>query len=217
MYSFFGKLLQKTGKGSVGVLVSVCDKPHILEESICVVKDLSQSSQKDDLRVSKTKEALERAMVTLLSTKKLEKISVHALCAEAHVSRTAFYSHFLDKYDILRYTLERLLRKHTYTHEAADIGVFFNMFFTAYENVIRNIIEDASETTLAVLREFFTSIVTHVSGTSGIAANGKLSIFLTGGLVSLLQWQLKNRSTPQTPLITYEIKEVLEYISSLQS
>ena len=47
-----------------------------------------------DRRVVKTRAALHAAMIRLLRTTKLENMTVTMLCAEANVSRSAFYDHY---------------------------------------------------------------------------------------------------------------------------
>lgn len=50
-----------------------------------------------DLRFEKTENSLQEALLTLLASKKLSKISVKELCELAQVSRNAFYQHYETK------------------------------------------------------------------------------------------------------------------------
>jgi AcrR family transcriptional regulator len=63
-------------------------------------------AKKTDLRVVKTKKALSSAMLMLLRDMPFAKITVNEICARALVSRSAFYTHFLDKYDLAVYCLD---------------------------------------------------------------------------------------------------------------
>ena len=56
----------------------------------------------EDLRVVKTKRAIESAMEKLLSEKPFDAITVQAILDEALVNRKTFYSHYRDKYDLVR-------------------------------------------------------------------------------------------------------------------
>lgn len=47
-----------------------------------------------DVRVKKTKEKLHQALLKLLRTEPLTKITVRELCTEANVNRTTFYVHY---------------------------------------------------------------------------------------------------------------------------
>lgn len=57
------------------------------------------------------RESLIHALIDLLHKKTFYKISVNELCAAAQVSRSAFYSHFDDKYDLFSCCLEEQTKK----------------------------------------------------------------------------------------------------------
>lgn len=61
---------------------------------------------RQDIRITKTKKALERAMLELLEKKKFKKITVNDICQQAMVSRSTFYLHFEDKYQLMFFCLE---------------------------------------------------------------------------------------------------------------
>ncbi|WP_314587079.1 TetR/AcrR family transcriptional regulator [Paenibacillus terrigena] len=63
-----------------------------------------------DLRVIKTTQAFQRALLALLKTKTLESISVSALCREAGVNRGTFYLHYKDVEEIFDEHLQHLLQ-----------------------------------------------------------------------------------------------------------
>ncbi len=54
-----------------------------------------------DLRVIKTHKALKSALIELMNTVGFDKITVQSLTRKAMVSRTTFYLHYLDKFDLL--------------------------------------------------------------------------------------------------------------------
>lgn len=56
---------------------------------------------KEDLRVKKTKQALNNAFAELIKEKPFEDISINELCNKAGVRRATFYKHFKDKYDFV--------------------------------------------------------------------------------------------------------------------
>lgn len=67
--------------------------------------------EKQDLRIKKTQRALALSLLTLLEQTNFQKITVNDLCAEAMVSRSAFYSHFEDKYALLGFCMELLQQR----------------------------------------------------------------------------------------------------------
>lgn len=55
---------------------------------------------KTDLRILKTRDALHAALVTLLETKPLEKVTITELCQNAKINRGTFYLHYQDIGDV---------------------------------------------------------------------------------------------------------------------
>ena len=62
---------------------------------------VEKMSNKEDLRVQKTKKALSDAFMHLLKEKSFEEITVNELCAVADVRRATFYKHYSDKISFL--------------------------------------------------------------------------------------------------------------------
>lgn len=57
---------------------------------------------KEDLRVRKTKAALNAAFGGIIEKKAFEDISINELCTIAGVRRATFYKHYSDKYDFVK-------------------------------------------------------------------------------------------------------------------
>ncbi|EOH93057.1 TetR/AcrR family transcriptional regulator [Enterococcus pallens] len=56
--------------------------------------------QEKDIRYYRTKQRITAAMVRLLKEKNFDQITVKDICEYAEVSRSGFYLHYLDKYDL---------------------------------------------------------------------------------------------------------------------
>ncbi|WP_052304308.1 TetR/AcrR family transcriptional regulator [Desulfosporosinus orientis] len=56
---------------------------------------------KNDMRVIRTKRAIRQAFLTLLTEKKYENITVQDIAREAFINRNTFYTHYIDKTDLL--------------------------------------------------------------------------------------------------------------------
>ena len=61
----------------------------------------------------RTKQMFSEALLRLVGKRSFRKISVGDVCQEARLSRSAFYSHFEDKYELLSYSLSQTLRMMT--------------------------------------------------------------------------------------------------------
>lgn len=77
--------------------------------------------EKIDLRVKRTKEYLAKTLLRLLEKQSFSKISVNDICLEASVSRSAFYYHFQDKYDLVLFALDSL--KQTFPSDQASLSL----------------------------------------------------------------------------------------------
>ncbi len=66
-----------------------------------LIKRVNKMENNTDLRVVKTHKALKDALIELMNSVGFDKITVQSLTNKARVSRTTFYLHYLDKYDLL--------------------------------------------------------------------------------------------------------------------
>src|SRR5690606_25400747 len=62
---------------------------------------MNSSSQPLDLRVRRTYKFLWEALMTLMTEREFESITVTDICERAMVHRTTFYKHYEDKYGLL--------------------------------------------------------------------------------------------------------------------
>ena len=63
-------------------------------------------AKKEDIRVTKTKRDLRKALTELMERKEFDKITVCDICEEAMINRMTFYKHYMDKYDLLADVLD---------------------------------------------------------------------------------------------------------------
>lgn len=66
---------------------------------------------KYDLRVVKTLENIDNALLELLKTTPFGKITVDAICKRARINRTTFYKHYGDKYELMDSYMSRMLKE----------------------------------------------------------------------------------------------------------
>jgi len=55
----------------------------------------------EDQRVRLTKKLLKEALVEILKTKPIQKVSIKEICEKANINRTTFYKHYSDEYTLL--------------------------------------------------------------------------------------------------------------------
>lgn len=81
-----------------------------------------------DIRVVKTRESIEAALLELLKSKPIDKISVVELACTAKINKSTFYLHYQDIHDLYRQTLFKILEK------PFRNGDFFPDFFSDPEH-----------------------------------------------------------------------------------
>ena len=62
-----------------------------------------------DQRVRLTRSLLKNALVQLMQTQHISKISIRALCEVADINRSTFYVHYTDQYDLLNQVEQEVL------------------------------------------------------------------------------------------------------------
>ena len=62
-----------------------------------------------DLRIIKTLQQIDRALLELLNELPFQKITVQLLCERALINRSTFYKYYTDKYDLLDRYLNKIL------------------------------------------------------------------------------------------------------------
>lgn len=72
-------------------------------------------------RIALTKELVHRALIRLLKTRQLHKISIRELCEVAGINRTTFYNHYGSQYDVLAEIRDWYLRDIARTLEHTDM------------------------------------------------------------------------------------------------
>jgi len=65
----------------------------------------------NDLRVIKTKQNIERALLQLLKGKSLDQITITELCEASEISRRTFYLHYESVQKLFHVLIDRLLRE----------------------------------------------------------------------------------------------------------
>ena len=84
----------------------------------------------NDVRKNRTKIQLRDAMIQLLSEKSFDQISTTELVKRAKVSRSSFYTHYQDKYDMIEAYQRRLFETIQYVFEKNDGNLYETMLET---------------------------------------------------------------------------------------
>lgn len=157
----------------------------------------------EDLRITKTRKALTEALLVLLSKKNFQKITVNDICQEALVSRSTFYLHFEDKYQLLLFCLKREQEYLREKAESTDIREFLHKHLAAIKEhayIYRNLISanDNRELTHMFQNHFhetFTSLLTGIQkqGTELAGPIPLLAAYYSNGLTGMVIWWIENK------------------------
>ncbi len=187
-------------------------------------------TSKEDLRIIKTKSALNRAFVSLLTKRAFEDISVNELCDEAGVRRATFYKHYKDKYDFFSAYIGSLRIQYD---EDPDTPSHLDATVDYYVNYAKKVVEYLDENSVTV-DHLLTSDRLHVivgiiteknyrdtekrlsaSESAGMrlpASSETVSSMLIGGVSTVItQWLLTGKNRPAEQ-ITAEISVLVRNI-----
>ncbi|MDR0862598.1 MAG: TetR/AcrR family transcriptional regulator [Oscillospiraceae bacterium] len=190
---------------------------------------MPRNVKKEDLRIIKTRKALSDALLALLRRCSFNKITVHDLCAEAMVSRSAFYTHYGDKYALLRQWLADIRRDLAERSRAMPDEQFESSLcetFMRNSKVCANLLGGADGELCELLAEYLPPNIRLTareteSGQMG-ARHRALSDFLAGGLFSLLLRQARAKPTEPQVMATVSyvcgmVRAILDWDAARQS
>jgi len=159
--------------------------------------------EKPDRRVRNTRQRLRNALLELLREKRYEAISVEEIIARADVARSTFYTHYIDKDDLLTgahgifaENLDRQIAAHARQHQTASFtGLPWFHHIQAQGDILKIIARDpAMSLTLHTLRAIIRRSVekdlqahTQEADRSGIPFSVTVD-YVTDSLISLIKW-----------------------------
>lgn len=164
------------------------------------------SDYKEDIRIIKTKQALTLALFRLLEKRNFQEITVHDVCQDALVSRSTFYIHFNDKYDLLKFCLLDLQQKfkeyskdlspkealssvYEFIHHHSS--VFLHIFSSETNQELHQLFQDLIVNQYLALLENL-SLGKNFSNTPASV----LAVYHAGGSANLLLWWVNQQFKP---------------------
>lgn len=114
-------------------------------------------AQQTDLRVIKTKKALNDTLLEILTIKNFSDITVNEICNKSLIHRTTFYKHFMDKIDLLQYAL----KENTKEFFILDIYDRLHKPFQSMEKSFVNKLNDVFEKQMNNDKEFMDELIKH--------------------------------------------------------
>ncbi|MDR2357077.1 MAG: TetR/AcrR family transcriptional regulator [Oscillospiraceae bacterium] len=172
-----------------------------------------------DLRIVKTRGALAGALCDALARQKFSKITIFDICAAARVSRATFYTHFVDKYDLLKHLLAgfgdefaKIIR--LYGSDAAAEKIC--SFMCENTKFIVNLLKEPDREVIDLLTDFFADMFSpYANSMLGVSVEQAVaSRFCAGGLINLMMWYAHSRAQ-QRESVARRVDCVLEIIDTV--
>ena len=189
-------------------------------------------SEREDLRVRKTKKALFDAFINLLSQKPFDEITVNELCDEAGVRRATFYKHYSDKFDFLtayvklvRDRIDRHIWKDEKPLLTPDYYVEYAKRFIYFLSENKNIVQNLCKTSLfpsvlaLILVQNYkdTCERLHMSVNSGITLTtpiDTIALMCTGGVAGCIYNWIENDQMSNPEVLAEQVGAVIAKIVS---
>ncbi|GMA70702.1 AcrR family transcriptional regulator [Leuconostoc litchii] len=182
-----------------------------------------------DIRKFKTKQSIENALAYLLNEKSFKSITVDNICKQALTSRSTFYLHYLDKYDLLNQIVEKQLHvfEKNVSKRVEDLitGQFEKTIVQFYDELIerRLIIEvlfSIDEQAYNLKPKFEKILYTHwlkyLSEESNVKHKKLVAKFGASMVFDTLDWTFENGIDTETLTFVEDIrKKILELSNGL--
>lgn len=92
-----------------------------------------------DIRFTRTEQAIIEAIRVLLDQKDFHAITTNDICVQATVSRTTFYQHFEDKYDLVLAWIQTDIIPHSEIFTDETMELYFNRLLDSIQLHIRRL------------------------------------------------------------------------------
>ena len=185
------------------------------------------SEMKPDRRIAKTRLAIHRALLELILEKRYDKITVQDIIDRADVSRSTFYTHFLDKEDLLMkgfvmFSDDLGVHLETSGHDGEEEAHVIHslVFFRhagAHQELYKAMLEGGGADVLmeAGRRHLMHNIEGHLGdvfdgGETAVIPIPVITNFLAGAMLSVLMWWLAE----ERPFSPEEINAMFQQLAT---
>jgi len=158
-------------------------------------------NKKEDIRITKTRKALAETLIELLSEKKFQKLTINDICQRAMVSRSTFYQHFEDKYQLVHYCIQVEHERIEKLKEEKDSRAFIRMIFESVkerQQIFHNLLfAEVNLELLNMFRQLFYEFVYNdftKAADKGAKLGGPLPVlaaYHSNGMAGMTMWWIE--------------------------
>lgn len=165
---------------------------------------------------NKTRIMLQRVILELLENQSFQKITVNDICQKALISRAAFYTHYSDKYHLLRCALQNnesnLFRAEDNILNEAELALALKNMHK-HAKILKNLLsDDANHELFAMLMNLFTDeISNHLKreGKEYSMSSEILAVYVAGGCAYTLLWWITNNFSISEDKMAHRMAELI--------
>jgi AcrR family transcriptional regulator len=183
---------------------------------------INSSPAPADLRVRRTRKLLSEALVALLADQPFESITVRQICERAMVHRATFYTHFADKYQLLRSILNDVQADLLQIQRSHELGAgrgHFHLQFTEYVVAHRSLFSlllvdrDADSLTGLMRHQIAAMTEAQVKEYQGSAVGYSvpapvMAQFFAGAVLGVIAWWLES----EQPISAEQLTQYLDHM-----
>jgi len=171
-----------------------------------------KEEKKENRKIRITKMVLQDSLIELMKTKPILSITIKDICELADMSRSTFYAHYHDQYDLLHQIQEEklsyfegLLTKYKDKQNKKEITEMVEEMFTYIANNINSVQVLLSENgDIDFQKRIFRHFTNHKHVTKYFTDDQKdneayYSVFVIHGCIGLVQHWLKNNASMPVP------------------
>jgi AcrR family transcriptional regulator len=180
--------------------------------------------RKEDMRTIRTRKSLKNAILKLLNSNSIDKISIIDICNEANINRVTFYTHYKDKYELVHEVLEEVLKsideKIINYYESHQTGDPIRDYTSTMTTVIYKTCFENKRFLHALTKQEnkeFIDMLSDLIAKNGVKMLSKISKdiklkyppdfivkFILGGFSNVIfEWALKNDNMTEKEFLTY--------------
>jgi AcrR family transcriptional regulator len=188
------------------------------------MEKIKPAPKKESRKTRYTRQAIRDSLIELMRTRPITDITIKEICALADISRPTFYAHYRDQYDLLK-TIED------------EISVYFEKFVFGTDKNTKREIQQQIEDVLQYIESNSNSIQVLLSENGDIGFQKRFfyryteyvqrkaknyieketapgiremySVFTVQGLITLVQYWLKNNMNPPKKELAAMIMKVI--------
>ncbi|MFD2115713.1 TetR/AcrR family transcriptional regulator [Paenibacillus yanchengensis] len=165
------------------------------------------NSEKEDLRVRRTRTLLYKAILEIINNHSFESITVKQICEHAMVNRATFYKYFMDKYHLLSEAFRELSSQEVIISKddlsPRDMFKQGLIFANNHKNLFMQVLSEERDSLRGIIKEELRGGLRGHLAIKHSLPNDSIMLDLlteahTGAVINVIFWCLENNIKTET-------------------